>query len=234
MLSIRARWLFVVLLLVFLALAYTIPGIEFETGTLALLASSLVLYVLCVVLATAAQQRRIGKLTIIIRTEANTLFNILVATRELPEQSREKLQDLVAEYVAASFRHHPYKSEFEYEHLVAYCLEYRGKDPETVQKILAGLSANQTNRTRLATLLNNSVPDSIWLLLVTLFVISLGFVLTLNTLNPAGQAVQAFVCATLSLQAFNLFKLSHLVHKKAQSMWRPFDTLKISRFRRFD
>lgn len=235
MLSVQSRWLFVLLLPVFLVLAYVIDGIVFEYATLTLLASSLVLYVLFVAYSAAGQKRRIAKLHGAIRSEANALFDILVQSRKLPEKSRQRIQDLAAEYMTASFRQRrPAEGAHEYEHLISYCLEYRGKDPDTIGAILATLSANQTNRSKLAVQLGARVTGSEWLLACALLVLSLGFVLTLNTVNPAGQAAQAVVCTALSIQLFNLAKLSTLTHKTAARIWQPLHTLNTARFRRFD
>lgn len=235
MLKIPAPWLFVILLPVFLALAFAVDGITFEKATLALLAASFVLYVLYAAWITGAQQRRANKLRDAVRAEANAFFAILAQTRNLPLASREHLQDLCAEYLTASFRRgQPGEGEHEYQHLISYCLDYHGKDPETVQAILSQLSTNQTNRTQLAMQLDNRVSGVEWLVLLTLLVISLGFILTLNTVNPAGQAVQALLCTALTLQTANLTKLSSLTHKKAQDLWQPLQTLNTARFRRFD
>jgi hypothetical protein len=70
--------------------------------------------------------------------------------------------------------------------------------------------------------------------MAVLFTITLGFILSLNVPGLVGHLVKALLCTGISMLMINLLKLSTLTHKKAKDIWRPLDTLKTPRFRRFD
>jgi len=236
LLKIRLSWFFFIFLALFLALTYIIDGINLTPPALALFSVNSFLYGFYISPVLASQKMRIDELAKIIRAETNAMFDILIKTKKLPEISRNKIQDLCAEYMTASFRQRkPAEGELEYEHLISYCLEYSGKDPVTVEKVLEKLVANQTNRSQLAMQLNNRVFSNEWWIMLVLFGITLGFILMLNVPDTLlGHVVKALLCTGLSMLMVNLLKFSTLTHKKAKDLWKPLDTLKTSRFRRFD
>jgi hypothetical protein len=163
------------------------------------------------------------------------MFDILLKTKKLPAQSRNLIQDMCADYLTASYRQRkPAEGEHEYERLISYCMGYNGKDPATIEKILDKLVANQANRSQLAMQLNNRVFTNEWWIMAVLFTITLGFILSLSVPGFVGHFVKALLCTGISMLMINLLKLSTLTHKKAKDIWKPLDTLKTSRFRRFD
>jgi hypothetical protein len=236
LLKIRPSWFFFILFVIFFVSTYIVPTVEqLDRAAFALLSVNSFLYGFFITPVLTAQKNRIEELSKIIRAEASAMFDILITTKKLPEQSRSLIQDMCADYMTASFRQRrPAEGEHEYERLISYCLDYRGKEPEVVEKILEKLIANQANRSQLAMQLNNRVFANEWWIMSVLFVITLGFILSLSVPGLAGHTVKALLCTGISMLMINLLKLSTLTHKKAKDIWKPLDTLKTSRFRRFD
>lgn len=223
-------------LALFFGLTYVLPSATFAPGALALFSVNSFLYGFYISPILGAQKSRIDELGRIIRAEANALFDILIKTKKLPTQSRNLIQDMCEDYMTASFRQRkPAEGEHEYQRIISYCLDYEGKDPETIEKILNTLVANQANRSQLAMQLGNKVFSNEWWIMLVLFSITLGFVLFLSVGSDLlMHFVKALLCTGLAMLMVNLLKLSTLTHKKAKNIWKPLDTLKTSRFRRFD
>lgn len=239
LLKIRLSTFFFVLLVIFFGLTYAADAASFASTPplLTLFTVNSFLYGFYVAPILAAQKARIDELSKIIRAETNALFDVLIKTKKLPSKSRNMIQDMCEEYITASFRERkPAEGEDEYERMISYCLDYEGKDPETVEKILGGLVANQQNRSQLAMQLSNKVFSNEWWIMLVLFSITLGFVLFIDVKadNLVLHAVKALLCTGLAMLMINLLKLSTLTHKKAKLIWQPLDKLKTSRFRRFD
>lgn len=236
LLKIRLSWFFFIFFAVFLLATYLIDGVVFSPAALALFSVNSFLYGFYISPVLAAQKVRIDELGKIIRAEANALFDILIKTKKLPEKSRNLIQDMCADYMTASFRQRkPAEGEHEYERIISYCMDYKGKDPETIDKIMEKLVANQTNRSQLAMQLGNKVFSNEWWIMLVLFSITLGFVVFFKVQDGfMMHLVKALLCTGLAMLMINLLKLSTLTHKKAKNIWQPLDTLKTSRFRRFD
>jgi hypothetical protein len=236
LLKVRLSWFFFGLLVLFFAATYVSGGASFTPAALTLFSVNSFLYGFYISPVLSAQKARIDDLGKIIRAEANVIFDILIKTKKLPKRSRTIVQDMCEEYLTASFRERrPAEGEHEYERLISYCLDYTGKDPDTIGKILEKLVANQQNRSQLSMQLGNKVFSNEWWIMLVLFSITLGFVLFLNVRDDLlMHIVKALLCTGLSMLMINLLKLSALTHKKAKEIWRPLDTLKTSRFRRID
>lgn len=236
LLKIRLSWFFFIFFAIFMASTYLIPGVTFSPAALTLFSVNSFLYGFYISPVLSAQKARIDDLSRIIRAEANSLFDILLKTKKLPEKSRNYIQDMCGDYLTASFRQRkPAEGEHEYQRLISYCLDYEGKDPATIEKILEKLVSNQANRSQLAMQLGNKVFSNEWWIMLVLFSITLGFVLFLGVPNSfLMHLVKALLCTGLAMLMINLLKLSTLTHKKAKQIWAPLDTLKTSRFRRFD
>jgi len=236
LLKIRLSQFFFISFGSFLGLTYLVHGITFTPAALTLFSVNSFLYGFYISHVLGAQKSRIDELSKIIRAEANALFDILIKTKKLPPVSRNYIQDMCEAYITASFRQHkPAEGEDEYEHLISYCLNYDGKDPKTIEKILNDLIANQQNRSQLAMQLGNTVFSTEWWIMLVLFSITMGFILFLNIQDTLlMHIVKALLCTGLAMLMINLLKLSTLTHKKAKKIWKPLDTLKTSRFRRFD
>lgn len=236
LLKLRLSWFFFIFLTVFTFLAFTVHGTTFTPAALTLFSVNSFLYGFYIAPILAGQKQRIDDLGRIIRLEANSLFEMLLRTKKLPRISRNKLQGLFAAYMVTSFNERkPAAGEEQYEALITYCLLYNGKDPETIEKILNGLAANQQNRSQIAMLLRNKVYSNEWLIMLVLFSITMSFVLFFNVQgNYWMNIVKALLCTGLCMLMINLVKLSTLSHKRAQHIWDPLDNLHTSRFRRLE
>jgi hypothetical protein len=236
LLKVRLSWFFAIFFLLFLSLTFVLDGVAFTPAALTLFSVNSFLYGFYISPVLSAQKARIEDLGKIIRAEANAIFDILIKTKKLPRISRNNMQDMCENYLAASFRERkPAEGEDEYQKLIAYCLDYDGKDPVTIEKILDKLVANQQNRSQLAMQLGNKVFSNEWWIMLVLFSITLGFVMFLKVQDELlMRIVKALLCTGLSMLMINLLKLSTLTHKKAKGIWKPLDTLKTSRFRRID
>lgn len=235
LLKIRLSSFFFIFLGIFFVLSFLIDGATFTPATLALFSVNSFLYGFYISPVLGAQKTRIDELNKTIRAEANALFDILIKTKKLPAISRNRIQDMCEEYMTASFRQRkPAEGEFEYERIISYCMDYSGKDPLVVEKILEKLVANQQNRSQLAMQLGNRVFSNEWWIMLVLFSITIGFVLFIHVDGTLMHIVKALLCTGLSMLMINLLKLSTLTHKKAKQIWAPLDKLKASRFHRFD
>jgi hypothetical protein len=236
LLAIRLSWFFFIFLSVYTFLTFTLHKVDLSGQALTLFSVNSFLYGFYISPILTGQKQRIDELSKIIRSEANALFDILLKTKKLPRRSRNIVQDMVEAYLEASFKQRkPAEGEDEYERLIGYCLNYKGIAPETIEKILACLVANQQSRSQLSMQLGNKVYSNEWWIMLVLFSITDGFVLFLDTPNWwLTHLVKPLLCTGLSMLMINLLKLSTLTHKKAKHIWDPLDTLKTSRFRRID
>src|SRR5688572_1426346 len=104
LLKIRLSWFFFIFFAVFLLATYLIDGVSFSPQALTLFSVNSFLYGFYISPVLMAQKGRIDELGKIIRAEANSLFDILIKTKKLPEKSRNLIQDMCADYMTASFR----------------------------------------------------------------------------------------------------------------------------------
>lgn len=237
LLKIRLSWFFFGFFVLYLILTFLFKGVTFTSASLTLFSVNSFLYGFYISPVLVSQKTRIDELSKAIRSEANALFDILLKTKKLPKRSRTILQDMVEDYIAASFKERkPAEGEDEYERLIGYCLEYDGVAPEVIDKVMTNLVANQQNRSLLAMQLRNKVYSNEWWIMLVLFGITLGFILFISVAhdNFIMHIVKALLCTGLSMLMVSLLKLSTLTHKKAKRIWDPLDTLQTSRFRRID
>jgi hypothetical protein len=236
LMKLRLSWYFFFFLFVFTFLSFTIDGSTFTPAALTLFSVNSFLYGFYIAPVLAGQKQRIDDLSKTVRSEANSLFDMLIRTKKLPKISRTKLQAMFEVYMMASFNERkPAAGEEQYEELITYALEYKGKDPVTIEKILNGLIANQQNRSQISLQLSNKVYSNEWWIMLVLFSITMGFVLFFDVNdNFWMHLVKALLCTGLSMLMINLLKLSTLTHKRAKRIWDPLDNLKTSRFRSID
>jgi len=234
LLNIRLSWFFFVFFGIFFTLIHFVPGVTFSASALTLFSVNSFLYGFYVSPILSNQKQRTDDMTRIVRAEANALFEMLLRTKKLPRISRNKLQSMFAEYMIANYNERrPAAGERQYEQIISYCLDYRGKDPETIEKILNGLIANQQNRSQIAMLLSNKIYSNEWLISMVLFTITTSFILFIDVKGSIWmQIVKALLCTGLSMLMVNLLKLTTLTHKRAHHIWDPLDNLRTSRFRR--
>ncbi len=236
LLKIRLSWFFFMFFVGFMGLSFALGGITFSPASLTLFSVNSFLYGFYISPVLIGQKARIEDLNRTIRAEGNALFDMLIKTKRLPRQTRNSMQRMIDEYIRASFKERkPAEGEDEYEKLIGYCLEYDGEAKDVIDKILTNLVDNQKNRSQLSMQLSNRVYSNEWWIMLVLFSITTGFVLSLNVRDGwIMHVVKALLCTGLSMLMISLLKLSTLTHKKAKHIWDPLDKLSSSRFRRMD
>ncbi len=214
---------------------FILPRYKFDGAALTIFSVNSFLYGFYISPILGAQKTRIEELHKIIRSEANALFAIVLSTKELPQHLRNELQDMFADYLKKTIRHHNTVGEKAYEEIITYLINYNGMKHEEVDKILEKVVANQQNRTMFNMQINNKVFSNEWMIMFMLFSITLSFILLLDTGDSVMlSVVAALLCTGLSMLILILVKLSTLTHKKAKQMWQPFQKLIDSRFYRLD
>jgi hypothetical protein len=234
--KIRLSAYFAFFLLLYTLLSLKLPRLKFDSAALTLFSVNSFLYGFYIAPILGAQKSRIEELHKIVRSEANALFSLVLKLKKLPEELRNTLQQMVKDYIKAEVSAHKIpRGEAEYEALITYCLEYRGKEDDSIDETLDALVANQQNRTNLIMQLSNKVFNNEWMVMLILFFITLGFILLLDIGNSIVlQIVRAFLCTGLTMLLIILIKLSTLTHKKAKQIWDPLKKLADTHFYRID
>lgn len=234
-LRVRLSYYFIIFFLFYFGLALLLPRHKFESGALTLFSVNSFLYGFYISPILSAQKMRVEDLHRIVRMEANALFAMVLSTKDLPKDLRTNLQDMFTHYAQGNIRGHYKFAESAYERLITFCVEYKGKEKETTNKLLEKLVANQQNRTMLNMQLKNRVFSNEWMIILMLFSITLSFILLLDTGDSLIlRVVTALLCTGLTMLLLILAKLSTLTHKKAKEIWVPFQKLLSSRFYRID
>lgn len=234
--KIRLSWYFVIFLGTYILLSALLPKQKFDSGALTLFSVNSFLYGFYIAPILGAQKTRIEELHRTVRSEANAIFAMALKLKKLPKEMRNTIQKEIRDYLQVSTRQHKIaQGEKEYEDLITYCIEYKGKHEEDVQSLLNALIDNQKNRTQFAMLMSNKVYSNEWIIILMLFSITLGFVLLLDVgENPILIIVKALLCTGLSMLLVILAKFSTLTHKKAKQVWDPFKKLLTTNFYRID
>lgn len=226
-------WFFLVL---FFGLTYLIHGYKYDPGALAIFSVNSFLYGFYITPILNAQKARIDELHRIVRAEANALFSLVLKLKKLPDEVHDHIQQMVKKYIETKLAvQTPYGGEEEYEALITYCVESKGKNIEQIDKILEALVANQQNRTNFSMQAANKVFANEWQIMAILFSITLGFIITLKTEDSLVlHLVRALICTGLTMLVLILIKLSTLTHKRAKMMWAPLKKLVDTNFYRID
>lgn len=234
--KVRLTWYFVVFFLLFLVLAKVLPKQTFNSGALTLFSVNSFLYGFYIAPILGAQKSRIEELHRTVRSEANAVFAMALSLKKLPDELRNNLQKELGEYIKVSSRQQTVaQGEKEYEDLIGFCLDYKGKNEEDIERLLDKLVDNQKNRTQFSMLMSNKVYNNEWIIILMLFSITLGFVVLLDVGNsPLLLVIKALLCTGLTMLLVILAKLSTLTHKKARQIWDPFKKLSSSHFYRID
>lgn len=207
----------------------------FTSGALTLFSVNSFLYGFYISPVLAAQKARIEEMHRIVRSEANAIFAMALVTKDLPETLRNDLQAMLQTYMQSTIKDRQKTGEEMYETLITFCVKYKGRQTETIDKLLDKLVTNQQNRTGLSMQLSNKVFGNEWMIMMVLFSITLTFILLIDT----GEAfiykvVTALLATGLTMLVVNLVKLNSLTHKKAKQIWQPFTKLIDSHFYRLD
>lgn len=232
---VRLSWYFILFFTVYAVLALMLPRIKFESGALTLFSVNSFLYGFYISPILGAQKARIEELHKIIRAEANAIFTMVLGTKNMGADTRNNIQNMFKNYIRRTIRDFNGAGEDAYEELISFCVNYKGKDKELIDKLLEKLVANQANRTSLHLQMANKVFNNEWMIMLLLFSITLSFVLLLDTgKETIFRLVAALLCTGLSMLLVILVKLSTLTHKKAKQMWQPFNGMLRSHFYRID
>lgn len=226
-------WFFLVL---YFCLSYVLPQYKFDAGALALFSVNSFLYGFYISPILGAQKTRIDSLHQCIRSEANALFAIVLNLKKLPDDLHDNVQLLIENYIHAKLRHSGVNGgEPQYEALITYCVDYEGDHKDKLDDTLKSIVANQQNRTTFNMLAGSKVYANEWHIIIILFSITLGFILTINASDQfVLHAVRALLATGLTMLVVNLVKLSTLTHKKAKQMWVPLKKLVNTNFYRID
>ena len=232
---IRLSWYFVGFFVVYFCLLFALPRETFAAGALALFSVNSFLYGFYISPVLGAQKARIEELHKIVRSEANAIFSMVLDTKSLPEELRNSLQENFKEYMRKTIRDRSGAGQKDYEALISFCVKYKGEHSDEIKKLLDKLVSNQQNRTALSMQMNARVFSNEWMIMFVLFLITLSFILLINT-GPGliYKVVTALLATGLSMLVFSLIKLSTLTHKKAKQIWIPFEKLINSHFYRVD
>lgn len=231
--KIRLSWYFVFFFIGYYFLSQALPSYTFEGAILTLFSVNSFLYGFYISPILSAQKARIEELHKIVRAEANAIFTMVLNTKKLPEELRNEVQAKFSVYLRNCSKNRLKVAEKNYEELISYCVDYKGKHKDEVDKLLEKLVANQQNRTLLNMQLSNRVYSNEWMIMAVLFSITLSFIILLDTRSSVALTiVTSLLCTGLSMLMLILVKLSTLTHKKARQIWKPFETLLATRYYR--
>jgi hypothetical protein len=236
LLKIRLTYYFVVLLAIALVLELTLPKVTFSSGALTLFSVNSFLYGFFVAPILVAQKNRIEDIHKTARSEANAIFAMVLSLKGLPAELRNPLQSQFSNYLKTCARQRkPAQGQDQYEELISFCVNYKGKYAAEIDKLLDKLVQNQQNRTQFSMLLANRIFSHEWFVMFVLYSITTGFILTIFTgPTPIYKLVAAFLAAGLSMLIVILVKLSTLTHKKAHQAWNPYKRLLATHYYRVD
>jgi hypothetical protein len=234
--KVRLSYYFWFFFFFFVGVSYLVPGTQFDAGALTLFSVNSFLYGFYIAPILGAQKSRVEELHRVVRAESNALFSLMLDTKHLPEEVRNRIQAMVTEYIQQKLhRKVPDAGEKQYEKLITYCLDYRGRKHDDIDGILEAVVANEKNRTDFAMQVGNRVFANEWQIMAILFSITLGFILSVDIGDTfILQVIRALLCTGLTMLIVILVKLSTLTHKKAKQMWLPLHKLLTTNFYRID
>jgi RsiW-degrading membrane proteinase PrsW (M82 family) len=220
----------------FALLSFVVPKSEFTSSQMTLFTVNSFLYGFYLAPILTAQKARVEELIKVVRAEATALFGIRLKSKQLSEKERAEIKQLELMYLhARNHRLTETSGEKEYEAMVSWCLDYKGKNHDKVAGILDNLVMNEQNRTNFAMHIGNKVFSHEWVVMLILFSITIAFVLLFNSGNSLLlKFVAALLCTGLSMLLVIVAKLTTLTHKRAKHILDPFKKLADSNFRRMD
>lgn len=227
LLKIRLTWYFIFLLAVGFVLDFTLPKQQFNSGALTLFSVNSFLYGFYLSPIISGQKARIEDMHKTARSEANAIFEMVLGLKKLPDDLRNNLQAKFNTYLATCARQRKAgQGEQEYEELITFCVSYTGKNAAEIDELLDRLVDNQANRTQFSMLLANKIFSHEWMIMLVLYGITTGFILSTDT-GPvlAYKLIAGFLAAGLTMLLVILIKLSTLTHKKAHQAWNPYKRL---------
>lgn len=234
--KLRLTYYYPALFIIFLILILAVPSVELGGGQLTLLTVNSFLLAFYLAPILASQKQRIDDLAKAVRLESIALFNVAIHSQELSDATKHKIKSLVSDYLkVVSKNHKPVSGEQQYETLLRFAIDYKGKDEAPVKKILETLVKNEENRTQIAMQLRSGVFSHEWFVLGVLTIVALAYIVVIDyhgilLLN----IVAALLCTGITLLLIILAKLTTLTHKKAKIIWQPYKRLLATDFKHID
>lgn len=234
--KIRLSYYFWILFFLFLVTFYFLPTYEFSGAALTLFSVNSFLYGFYISPILSGQKGRIDDLHKTIRAEANAIFTLQIKLKKLPKELRTDIQKMIDQYLQKKISGQKSDSgEAEYEKLISFCIEYKGKYESEVDDVLGALVANQQNRTQFTMLMSGKVYSNEWMIMMILFSITTSIIMLIDVQQIfILTIVKALLCTGLTMLMIILVKLNTLSHKKAKLIWDPFKTLLESHYYRID
>lgn len=234
--KVRLSAYYPVFFFLFLAIIVATPKISLSGGQLTLLTVNSFLLAFYLGPIMSAQKQRLDDLAKVVRNEAIVFFSIAVQSQDMTPEVKREVKGMAKKYLESCVHTRDVaEGEKEYENLLRYCIDYKGKSQEKVDKVQQILVDNQQNRSQLSSLLQAQVYSHEWFVLIVLSAITIAYVVVIDYgHNILLNAVAALLCTGLALLLLILEKLNSLTHKKAKPIWHPFEKLLDTDFKRID
>lgn len=234
--KVRLSAYYPIFFLFFLAIILVTPKISLSGGQLTLLTVNSFLLAFYLGPIMSAQKQRLDDLARAVRNEAIAFFSIAVQSQDMTPEVKRQVKGMSKKYLESCIHTRDIaEGEKEYENLLRYCIDRKGKSQEKVDKVQQILVDNQQNRSQLSALLQSQVYSHEWFVLVVLSAITIAYVVVIDYGNNILlNAVASLLCTGLALLLLILEKLNSLTHKKAKPIWKPFEKLLDTDFKRID
>jgi hypothetical protein len=234
--KVRLTAYYPIFFIAFLIIILATPKIALSGGQLTLLTVNSFLLAFYLGPIMAGQKQRLDDLAKVIRSEAIAFFNFAIQSQDMVPEVKRDVKSMSKKYLEACVHSRKVaEGEREYEALLRYCIDYKGKSQEKVDKAQQILVDNQQNRSQLSAQLQNNVYSHEWFVLMVLSIITLAYIVVIDYgHNVLLNGVAALLCTGLALLLLILEKLNSLTHKKAKPIWKPFEKLLDTDFKRID
>jgi hypothetical protein len=220
----------------FLVVIYVAPKLQLTGSQLTLFSVNSFLLAFYLGPIMSAQKQRLDDLAKAIRSEAIAFFTVAIQTQDMTQEAKREVKTMARRYLQSCLHtRNIAEGEREYENMLRYCIDYDGKSKDQIVKVRDTLIANQQNRSQLSSLLQMNVYSHEWFVLFVLSAITISYIVVIDYgQNVLLNVVAALLCTGLCLLLLILEKLNTLTHKKAKPMWRPFEKLLNTDFKRID
>lgn len=229
--KIRLSYYFVLLLASFSIISILTDGVEFDRSALTLFSVNSFLYGFYISPIISSQRDRIDQLHKLVRGEAAKLYEMALLSKQGNAQFHAQVMASLNKYASSTYSHTRDQGEKEYELLIKYLADYNGIETNLRNDLVKSALAVQQNRTDIDLLLNRKVYRNEWVVMMILFTVTITFILMLR-LPDIGfiHFIPPVLCAGLSMLIVILAKMSTLTHKRATTIWDPFNTLVRTKF----
>lgn len=234
--KVRLSAYYPILFIIFLAVVWLAPKLQLSGGQLTLFSVNSFLLAFYLGPIMSSQKSRMDDLAKVIRNEAIAFFSVAIKSQDMTPETKREIKSMGKRYLESCLRtRNVAEGEKEYENMIRYCIDYKGKSEEEITKVQQILIDNQQNRSQLSSLLQMNVYSHEWFVLFVLSIITLAYIVIIDYgQNTLLNVVAALLCTGLTMLLLILEKLNTLTHKKARQIWKPFDKLLDTDFKRID